>query len=97
VGAFPGAHLTKVRPAVVLSTETYHRYRPDIIVGVVTTQVPNPPAPTDCWLADWKQAGLHASSYFRLFPITFPQREVRLIEDFRISIGPPYERASGWV
>ncbi len=36
-------------------------------------------APTDCELVDWKQAGLHAASYFRLFPITFPQREVRLI------------------
>jgi mRNA interferase MazF len=79
VGAFPGALLTKVRPAVVLSTETYHQHRPDVVVGVITTQVPRPVTPTDCELADWRQAGLHAASYFRLFPITFPQREVRVI------------------
>jgi hypothetical protein len=48
-------------------------------VGVITTQAPQPMAPTDCELADWQQAGLHAASFFRLFPITFPQREVRLI------------------
>jgi hypothetical protein len=36
-------------------------------------------APTDCELLDWRQAGLHAASFLRLFPITFPQRAVRLI------------------
>jgi len=79
VGAFPGAQLIKTRPAVVLSTEDYHRNRPDVVVGLITTQVPKPLAPTDCELRDWKQAGLHAVSYFRLFPVTLPQREVRLI------------------
>ncbi len=28
----------KIRPAVVLSTELYHRYRPDVIVGLITTR-----------------------------------------------------------
>jgi len=79
VGAFPGAQVTKTRPAVVLSTETYHRHRPDVVVGLVTTQAPKTLAPTDCVLRDWKQAGLHGASYFRLFPVTLPQREVRLI------------------
>jgi mRNA interferase MazF len=79
VGAFPGAQLTKARPAVVLSTEIYHQFRPDVVVGVITTQAPKPESPTDCELLQWKLAGLHAASYFRLFPITFPQREVRLI------------------
>lgn len=79
VGAFPGAQVTKTRPAVVLSTEDYHRYRPDVVVGLITTQVPKPLAPTDCALRDWKQAVLHAASYFRLFPVTLLQREVRLI------------------
>lgn len=79
MGAFPGAQVTKTRPAVVLSTETYHQHRPDVVVGVITTQPPRPMAPTDCALIDWKQAGLHTASFFRLFPITFPQREVRLI------------------
>ena len=79
VAAFPGAQLTKTRPAVVLSTEDYHRHRPDVVVGLITTQAPKPLAPTDCVLRDWRHAGLHAASYFRLFPVTLPQREVRLI------------------
>jgi mRNA interferase MazF len=79
VGAFPGAKVTKTRPAVVLSTDEYHRHRPDVIVGLITTQAPKPLAPTDCVLRDWKYAGLHAAPYFRLFPVTLPQREVRLI------------------
>ena len=79
IGAFPGAQLTKTRPAVVLSTEDYHRHRPDVVVGLITTQPPKPLAPTDCVLLDWKQAGLHTASYFRLFPVTLSQREVRLI------------------
>ena len=79
VGAFPGADTTKVRPAVVLSTEIYHRHRPDIIVGLITTQPPKDLAPTDCVLRDWQQAGLHQPSFFRLFPVTLLQRDVRLI------------------
>jgi mRNA interferase MazF len=79
VGAFPGAQVTKTRPAVVLSTEIYHRHRPDVVVGLVTTQAPKTLAPTDCVLRDWKHAGLHGASWFRLFPVTLPQREVRLI------------------
>ena len=79
VCAFPGARLTKTRPAVVLSTENYHRHRPDVVVGLITTQTPKPLVPTDCELRDWRQAGLRAPSFFRLFPVTLPQREVRLI------------------
>jgi mRNA interferase MazF len=79
VCAFPGAQLRKTRPAVVLSSEDYHRHRADVVVGLITTQVPTPLAPTDCALRDWRQAGLHTESYFRLFPVTLPQREARLI------------------
>jgi mRNA interferase MazF len=79
VAAFPGAHLTKARPAVVLSTEAYHRNRPDVIVGLITSRAPDFLAPTDCALLDWRQAGLHIVSYFRLFLVTLPQHEVRLI------------------
>jgi hypothetical protein len=50
-----------------------------VVVGLITTQAPNPLAPTDCALCDWKPAGLRAASYFRLFPVTLPQREARLI------------------
>ena len=79
IGAFPGAQLTKTRPAIVLSTEDDHRHRPDVIVGIITTQTPESLAPTDCVLMDWKRAGLHAPSHFRLFLVTLPHREVRLV------------------
>jgi mRNA interferase MazF len=79
VGALSGAQSTKIRPAVVLSTEVYQRYRPDVVVGSITSQVPKPLAPTDCELINWREAGLRTPSYFRLFPVTIPQREVRLI------------------
>lgn len=79
VGAFPGAETTKVRPAIVLSTEHYHRHRPDVIVGLITTQRPRDLAPTDCELRDWREAGLHQPSFFRLFPVTLLQRNVRVI------------------
>ena len=70
IGAFPSADTTKVRPAVVLSTELYHRHRPDVIVGLITTQRPVELVPTDCELRDWRQAGLHQQSFLRLFPVT---------------------------
>ena len=79
VGAFPGARITKIRPALVLSTEDYHRHRPDVVLGLITTQRPEPFAPTDCEIRDWKQAGLHAPSYFRLYLVTLAQREARVI------------------
>jgi mRNA interferase MazF len=62
IGAFPGAQMTKTRPAVVLSTEDYHRHRPDVVVGLITTQAPKPLAPADCALIGWRQAGLHTAS-----------------------------------
>jgi len=52
---------------------------PDVVVGVITTQTPIPLAPIDCELLDWKREELRAISYFRLFPVTLPQREVRVI------------------
>jgi len=57
IGAFPGADKTKIRPAVVLSTEVYHRHRPDVIVGLITTQSPKELAPTDflgCFLLRYR-------------------------------------------
>ena len=58
IGAFPGAIVTKTRPAVVLSSEEYHRYRPDVVVGLVTSQIPTPLGLTDCAIEHWRQAGL---------------------------------------
>lgn len=35
---FPGVTGVKRQSAVVLSSETYHSLRPDVIVGLITTQ-----------------------------------------------------------
>ena len=78
--AFPGAESAKARPAIVLSTDEYHRNRPDVILGVVTTQKPHSLTPTDCPLVEWRDAGLHAPSYFRLYVVTVPQRSVRVVD-----------------
>ena len=80
VGAFPAAKIAKSRPAVVLSTEAYHLHRPDLILGVITTQPPPVLSPTDCVLTEWWIAGLRAPSFFRLYLIRFPQREVQVVD-----------------
>ena len=77
--AFPGAHITKTRPAVILSTVVYQRHRPDVILGLITTKPADPLCPTDCEITDWKAAGLHAPSCFRLYLVTLLQRDVRVV------------------
>ena len=69
---FPGVRGTKRRPAVVVSSAVYHQHRPDVIVGVVTSQIQQATAPTDHVLLDWLDAGLHRPSAFRTFLATLP-------------------------
>ena len=47
VGVLDGAVQTKVRPAVVIASTTYLAERPDVLVGILTTRTPRPPASTD--------------------------------------------------
>jgi mRNA interferase MazF len=79
IAAFPGAHLTKTRPTVVLSTSEYHRERPDVILGLITTKPADIPCSTDYEIQDWELAGLHSPSHFRLYLVTLLQRDVRVI------------------
>jgi hypothetical protein len=79
IAAFPGAQMTKTRPAVVLSTAGYHEHGADVIVGLITTKSADPLRPTDCDITDWKAAGLHAPSRFRLYVATLLQRDVRVV------------------
>jgi mRNA interferase MazF len=62
---FPGVVQTKRRPAVVLSTAAYHLHRPDVIVGLVTSQTAKSTSPTDYLIQDWQRAGLRLPSTFR--------------------------------
>lgn len=69
---FPGVTGVKRRPAVVLSSDTYHTARPDIVVGLITSQTSAALAPTDYALQDWAAAGLRLPSAFRSFFATLP-------------------------
>ena len=76
---FPGALGLKRRPAVVVSTDTYHTTRPDVVIGLVTSQTAKSTGPTDYILQDWSAAGLHSSSAFRAFLATLPATSVVVI------------------
>ena len=48
----PGAVETKVRPAVVIASETYLVERPDALVAILTTRIPLRVGATDYILRD---------------------------------------------
>jgi mRNA interferase MazF len=73
---FPGAQKTKQRPAVILSSQTYHAQRPDVIIGIVTSQISKAKTSSDRILADWQSAGLRQASAFRTFLATVPQLSI---------------------
>ena len=49
---------TKKRPAVVVSSDAYHRDRPDLIVVAVTSQVRPISGVGEAAITEWKEAGL---------------------------------------
>jgi mRNA interferase MazF len=73
---FPGITGSKRRPAVVLSSDTYHATRPDLILGLITSQTAAAIGPTDYALQDWAAAGLRLPSAFRSFLATVPAADV---------------------
>ena len=76
---FPGVQGVKRRPAVIISSDEYHRTRPDVIVGRLTSQVTSATAPTDYILQDWRAAKLRSKSAFRSFFVTLPQSSVTAV------------------
>jgi mRNA interferase MazF len=73
---FPGVTGTKRRPAVIVSSDLYHKERPDVIVGLITSQIGSATAATDYLLRDWEVAGLRLPSAFRAFLITVPRSAI---------------------
>jgi mRNA interferase MazF len=71
---FPGAEATKRRPAVVLSTRDYHQQHPDVILGILTSQISKATTLSDYVLLDYQIAGLHQPTAFRSYILTFEQR-----------------------
>jgi mRNA interferase MazF len=49
---------TKKRPAVVVSSEAYHRARPDLILMAVTSQLHAAPTVGEVAVVHWQAAGL---------------------------------------
>lgn len=76
---FPGVQGIKRRPAVVISTNEYHTQRPDVIIGLLTTQLNKASASTDYVLQDWAAAGLHQETVFRSFLATMPASTIKII------------------
>ena len=58
----------KRRPALVVSTETFHRVLPDLIVCPISSQARfhRKPGPGDCPLDDWRLVGLRRPSTVRI-------------------------------
>ncbi|MBX9585593.1 MAG: type II toxin-antitoxin system PemK/MazF family toxin [Gemmataceae bacterium] len=73
---FPGVQGYKPRPSVVVSSDLYHTTRPDVTVGLCTTQLRSATGPTDYVLQDWSAAGLHVPTAYRCFFASVPVAEV---------------------
>lgn len=76
---FQGVVSTKRRPAVVVSSEIYHRERPDVILAVVTSQIDKANSSTDYILQDWQSANFNKPSAVRIFLFTLPQNKITKI------------------
>jgi|SRR5271166_768009 mRNA interferase MazF len=74
----PGAAETKVRPAVVIASDTYLVERPDVLVGILTTKLSRATS-TDYVLLDWQLAGLRAVSCFRAYVMTIHRSNLTVI------------------
>jgi mRNA interferase MazF len=68
---FLGVNGVKRRPAIILSSITYHTNRPDAIVGLITSKTISLGV-TDYVLQDWQEANLRIASVFRCFIETLP-------------------------
>ena len=55
----------KRRPAVVVSSDAYHRERPDVIVVAVTSRTGRPAGIGDVLIMGWREAGLLKASLIK--------------------------------
>ncbi len=55
---FTDQSAVKRRPAVVISSQAYHRARPDIVIMAVTSQQPQTLSVGEVQVQDWRGAGL---------------------------------------
>jgi len=79
---FPFSDLstTKVRPAVVVSSDLYHSTEPDLLLAALTSQAARATRPFDYPLSDWHAAGLRFPSALKPVLVTLdPARVVHRI------------------
>lgn len=76
---FVGATGVKRRPAVVISSDAYHRQRPDVILGVITSNTSSATTEFDYVLGDWRAAGLHSPSAFRAYFSMSTSKAVKVV------------------
>ena len=57
----------------MVSTDTYNKSCPDVVLAVITTQIDSANLPTDYLLKDWRIEGLRKESAFRAYFGTYEQ------------------------
>jgi mRNA interferase MazF len=87
---FTDQSATKQRPAVVISSEAYHRARPDILIMAITSQARSRSALGEAPIRHWKEAGLIKPSVLKPLLATVDRTLVRRklghleLEDLRV-------------
>lgn len=78
---FPFAELeaVKVRPALVVSSDLYHRTEPDVILLAITGNIEAARGPTDYLISGWKEAGLKRPSAVKCTPATIEPSLIRAV------------------
>lgn len=68
----------KPRPAVVVSTDAFHRTLPDLIVCPISSQPQyhRRPGPSDYPLQEWRGAGLHHPSTVRISKVLSVDKQI---------------------
>lgn len=76
---FPFSDLTttKVRPAVVVSSDLYHTTEPDLVLAALTSRVAAATGPLDYVLGDWEKVGLRYPSALK--PVFFTLTLARVL------------------
>jgi mRNA interferase MazF len=74
---FTDQSATKQRPAVVISSEAYHRARPDLLIMAITSQARSRPAIGEASIVRWQEAGLIKPSVLKPLLATVERNLVR--------------------
>ncbi len=74
---FSDLSTTKVRPAVVVSSDLYHATEPDLLMAALTSRVATATGPCDYLLNDWRAAGLRYPSALK--PVLFTLDPARVL------------------